>query len=176
MGLINKIASVAIVAMFMLCQGAAAESKMEKSHTAGAGGLELSPELKDLLTLEMQSIQTGMIDILGAIPAGDWDKVAETADKIAKSFIMKQKLSPEQFKELATSLPLEFRKLDNRFHTQAAMLSHVARERHVDLVNFYFYKMTESCVECHSGYATSKFPKLKTGGMDHGKHDDHHKP
>jgi hypothetical protein len=40
------------------------------------------------------------------------------------------------------------------------MLEHVAKEKKGELINFYFFEMKESCVGCHSVFATKKFPAL----------------
>ncbi|MDQ7090110.1 MAG: hypothetical protein Q9M50_05625 [Methylococcales bacterium] len=73
---------------------------------------------------------------------------------------MKQKLTPEQMQALHKSLPAAFIHLDHNFHRSAGMLAHVAEEKKMELVNFYVYKLTEACVQCHTHYAQQKFPAL----------------
>ena len=49
-----------------------------------------------------------------------------------------------QVEELHSSLPALFKELDHSFHHAAGMLAHAAKERHADIVIFYFYKLTET--------------------------------
>ena len=118
----------------------------------------LSPELRGLLSKEMRAIQQGMVEIIPAYASGNWGKIARIAHKIKNSYILKQNLTMEQKHELHTSLPESFVKEDQRFHYLAGMLEHVASNTNAELVGFYFSKMNESCVSCHSQYATHKFP------------------
>ncbi len=120
----------------------------------------LSPAIRELLTLEMQSIQKSMTDMLPLIASGDWHGVSRYAEKIANGHIMKQRLTPTQVQELISTLPQGFKRLDNHFHSAASMLSHAAKEGHIELVTFYYYRLTEGCISCHSQYATHRFPGL----------------
>jgi len=40
------------------------------------------------------------------------------------------------------------------------MLEHAAKNEKAELVNFYFSEMNESCIGCHTVFATHKFPAL----------------
>jgi hypothetical protein len=42
------------------------------------------------------------------------------------------------------------------------MLQHAAKHKKPELINFYFSEMNESCVGCHTAFATHKFPNLKS--------------
>lgn len=124
-----------------------------------AVGVEaLSPELRTLLKKEMQALQKGMMSIIPAYVAGEWSEIESIAKKMKNSYILKQSLSDEQIKELHTSLPESFIKLDQDFHYLAGMLGHVAQKKKSELVGFYFSKLSESCVNCHSQHALHKFP------------------
>jgi len=120
----------------------------------------LSPAIRELLTQEMKSIQKSMAEMLPLIVSGDWHSVSQHAAKIAAGHIMKQKLTAAQAQELMATLPQGFKELDNSFHSAANMMSHVAKEQHIELVTFYYYRLTESCIGCHSQYATHRFPAL----------------
>ena len=63
-------------------------------------------------------------------------------------------------KELHAVLPHEFIEKDKRFHYLAGMLEHASKNKKPELINFYFSKMNESCVSCHTVFATHKFPAL----------------
>ncbi len=131
----------------------------------------LSPELRQLLSSEMKALQEGMMSIIPMYISGQWGNIEATAKKMKDSYILKQQLSKKQLKELHTMLPQSFIKKDKEFHYLAGMLEHVAKEKKVELINFYFSELTKSCVGCHSDFAIHKFPKLKS---DEDKGDDHH--
>jgi len=120
----------------------------------------LSPGLRGLLSKEMLAIQQGMMSITPAYAAGNWNEIANIAKKITDSYILKQSLTQEQRHELHTSLPDGFIKQDHHFHYLSGMLEHAASMKKAELVGFYFSKMGESCVSCHSQYAIHKFPAL----------------
>ena len=82
--------------------------KAHHMESKASHGVRLSPELLALLNQEMGLIQQGVMDLVPAIAAGDWDKVATIGQKIKKSFILKQKLTDAQKKELHRVLPQQF--------------------------------------------------------------------
>ena len=112
-----------------------------------------------------------MQNIVPAFASGDFDIVAEIAGKIKNSFILKQKISDEQKHELHEKLPKGFIVKDQQFHRYAGMLAHVSEKKNAELVGFYYSKMLESCIACHSEYAAHKFPDLNTKEE---KQDYHH--
>ena len=127
-------------------------------------GVQLSTDLLALLNTEMGLIQAGMMDMVPAIAAGEWGKVAAIAQKIKASFILKQKLTDAQKEELHQVLPQQFIEMDMDFHKSAGMLAHAAEMKNADVVNFYFYKMNAACVSCHGKYAAGRFPGLANDG------------
>ena len=142
---------------------------------------QFSPEIQELLTKEMIRIQDSMMQIMPAIAAGEWEMVASLAEGMAVSHIMKQNLTQDQMQALHDGLPMAFKVLDNQFHNHAAMLAHVTRERHTELTTFYYYKLTEACVACHSQFAQKRFPGLTRPSQIHspaeagsGEHHDEH--
>ena len=145
----------------------------DKHHYQGddhAVGVEaLSSDLRDLLNQEMQALQTGMQSIIPAYISGNWDEIATTAGKMQNSYILKQSLTESQGKELHSVLPHAFIEKDQRFHYLAGMLEHAAKNKKAELINFYFSEMNESCVSCHTIFATHKFPALSPKGKK-GKH------
>ncbi len=133
--------------------------------------IQVSPDLKNLLNQEMTAIQKGMMELIPAIAAGNWEVVEKIGKKIKASFIMKQKLSKAQKEELHRVLPSDFIEKDQSFHKSAGMLAHAAEQKNADVVNFYFFKLNEACFSCHSKYATERFPGLaKT--IDRDNHHD----
>jgi hypothetical protein len=132
---------------------------------------DLSPELLELLGKEMLALQEGMKAIIPAYTSGDLEQVAHIAEKMKNSYILKQEITSEQKHELMSKMPKSFLNLDHNFHDYAGMLEHVAKGKHTELVGFYFYKLTESCVGCHMQFASHKFPKFTEEATEH---EDHH--
>ena len=145
----------------------------EKAHhmkPQASHGVQLSPELLALLNQEMGLIQQGIMDMVPAMAAGEWEKVSAIGLKIKKSFILKQKLTDAQKEELHRVLPQQFIEMDMDFHKSAGMLAHAAEEKNADIVNFYFYKMNAACVACHGKYAAERFPGLVADDEEGHKH------
>ncbi len=137
---------------------------------SGSAVERLSPGLRDLLGKEMRALQEGMKAIVPAYTSGNLEQVAHIAEKMKNSFILKQEITPEQKHELTSELPQSFLHLDQQFHEYAGMLKHVAQERRTELVGFYFYKLTESCVGCHTQFAPHKFPEFAGEKKELGHH------
>lgn len=146
----KKIKTYFAIAIFFFCVNAMAESDIES----------LSPELRALLVKEMSALQEGMQSIFPSYVSGNLEEVADVSRKIKNSFILKQKLTDAQKHELSTKLPKSFIQMDKKFHETAGMLEHVAEMKNIELVGFYFSKLTEACVACHLEYAKHRFPKL----------------
>jgi len=133
----------------------------EAQHSAPQHAqMPLDDEIHQLLQQEMQAIQAGMMSLIPAMASGDWEKVAEIGKNIEGSYLLKQKLTKEQRHALHQSLPAGFISLDQKFHHSAGMLAHAAEMGHPDIVNFYFYKLNTACLECHTEFATDRFPNL----------------
>jgi hypothetical protein len=165
------IATVAIVAGLSVPALSIADHK-EHHDGKHKSAENLSPDLRALLQKEMKALQSGMISVVPAYISGNLTEVEEIATGMKNSFILKQAITKEQMQELHTSLPAAFVKMDMEFHYFAGMLAHAANRKKLELVNFYLSKLTESCVGCHSEYATHKFPGFSSPG--HAKMGDHH--
>ena len=130
----------------------------------------LSPELRALLSQEMLALEEGMKSIVPAYISGDLEEISNIAKKMKNSFILNQKISSDQKHELMNKMPKAFLLLDKEFHEYAGMLEHVAKEGHIELVGFYYYKLNESCVACHGQFAGQRFPKFQPESIDNGHH------
>lgn len=140
----------------------AEEGYEHKHHTDKKVGVltgveSLSPELRGLLSTEMKALEKGMISVIPAYIAGDWKTIEDIGVKMKNSYILRQHITKKQIAELHSVLPPSFIKLDKEFHYFAGMLSHAAKKQKSELVGFYFSKLSESCVSCHSQYATHRF-------------------
>ena len=157
---------ILLVSIFMSACSIAKEQPIEH-HQQSKQLLTMSEDIKLLLIREMLAVEEGMQALLSSIAKGQWHTSAEIAKKIQSSYILKQSLTAEQKAHLHHSLPEQFIKLDHSFHEYAGMLAHAAEAKNPDVVNFYFYKMTDSCVQCHSRYAREKFPGFTTATDKH---------
>ena len=158
------------ICLFVPLQALAEDIAHHGSDASSNQALRLSPELREILVAEMLAVQDGMKSLIPAISSGNWQAIAEIGRKLHDSYVMKQKLSKSQIEELHHSLPVAFQELDHSFHHSAGMLAHAADEKNADVVNFYFFKLNEACVSCHSKFATHRFPGFIRSG-DHEEHD-----
>jgi len=154
--------------------GYAADKHALEKNESNTGVEALSPDLLDLLSREMQAIETGMMSIIPAYASGNWKEIETTAKEIKSSYILKQSLTESQAKELHSLLPPAFIEKDQRFHYLAGMLEHAAKNNKAELINYYFSEMNESCVSCHSKFATHRFPSL-AASKNKSKHMDSEK-
>jgi len=159
-----------VICCFVPLQALAEDVAHRRSGDPSSQEFRLSPELRQLLVAEMRAVQDGMMSLIPAISSGNWQAIAEIGRKLHDSYIMKQKLSKSQIEELHHSLPEGFQELDHSFHHSAGMLAHAAEGKNADVVNFYFFKLNEACVSCHSKFATHRFP----GFARDGDHEEHH--
>ncbi len=159
-----------VVALFIGLLSSFVSVADEKAHVAFA----IPADIKPLLTQEMLAVEKGMKELLSSIAKGEWDKAEEIGKQIQASYIMKKSLTKEQMTSLHNSLPDQFIRQDRDFHKYAGMLAYAAKARNADITNFYFYKMNESCIQCHSRYAKERFPSLSKKKEDHSHHTHKH--
>lgn len=136
-----------------------------------SGISSLSPQLQKLFSKEMIQLQQGMKNIMDAYISGQWHIITPIAKKMENSYVLRQNLSQEQMHELHSKLPKAFLELDEKFHYYSGMLSHASEMNKTELLGFYYSKMSETCVNCHSVYASEKFPSFKSV-IENGEH--HH--
>jgi len=134
---------------------------MLSAQEAKKGVEALSPEVRGLLAQEMQHIEKGMQGIFSNMVKGEYEDISKTATDIENSFIFKRKLTNEQRAELKEKIPKSFIDTDRSFHTLAGKLANAAEFEEKENVEKYFAKMTQTCVQCHTTYATHRFPVFK---------------
>lgn len=150
---INRIAFMLLGAILSgLIPASAEEAPAAKQN------LHLSPELTELLREEMRAILGGVQSLPEGIATADWKSVARTGAEISASYILDRKLTQAQRKELGTSLPEHFRRLDSDFHLEARKLEAAALNHDAQLTAFHYYRLIEACAGCHTLYAPSRFP------------------
>lgn len=123
-------------------------------------GSQLTPKLRGLLRQEMQYVLAAHQQILSAMVIGDHATVAQKAQQIHDSFILKQSLTEQDRKDLMAAVPPQFVELDRSFHTLAEQLAEAASRSDYSKELIYFNQMTRACLECHSRFATDRFPGL----------------
>jgi hypothetical protein len=120
----------------------------------------LTPKLQDLLQQEMVSVHEASRDNLTATIEGNDEGVAELAQQIHDSFILKQSMTPEDKADLMAAVPEGFVKMDRAFHELAAELAQAARDQDGARQHETFGRMIEACSACHAQYATDRFPEF----------------
>ena len=131
---------------------------LEVKQTVERTSLMLSTKLQRLLSAEMNSVQHGMTNLAIAIPAGDWNSVAETARAIRQGYIFNKKLSKQEMLEFIKSLPAGYNRMDQEYKQMAESMIDAAEKWDAEAVNMAFYKLNGTCIACHVKYAKKRFP------------------
>lgn len=158
------------VCVFLIC------ITIASSATRGGDGeqhtevLVLQPDLLALLQAEMREITTGVQKIPVAIAQADWQTLAQTGESIQSSYIMAKALTKEQAEALESGLPARFKQIDSEFHKRAGNLAQAAEARDFELASYHYARLVESCAQCHSLYATTRFPGFGPAQ----EHEHHH--
>jgi hypothetical protein len=122
---------------------------------------QLSSGLKNLLSQEMIAVDKSMKNIFHHMISANFEELSKEAIGIQNSFILKKKLTKEQKIELHSNVSNEFITLDKQFHVTAGKLANAAEFEDIKEINKYFTQMTNSCIQCHSTFATYKFSNFK---------------
>lgn len=149
-----RLLAAAAVTALAVCTATAEEP------SDAAPAWKLPADVLDLLRREMREISAGMQRVAPAIATGAWKTVADTGAHIQSSYVMEQALTPEQRKALQ-ALPEGFKRLDREFHLQAEALQQAAEREDAELAAFRYYKLVDTCVACHTAYASHRFPALR---------------
>ena len=166
----KKLVQLSLLAVLIPALCHAKEDISHQAKGERSGITTLSPELRELFSREMIELQNGMMEIIPLYVAGNLDEISTIARKMESSYVLKQNLSKSQVHELHSKLSGSFIELDQQFHYLAGMLEHVASMRKIELVGFYISKMNETCVRCHTEYATHRFPALAPKSRDGHSH------
>jgi hypothetical protein len=129
-------------------------------YAADPVGPKLTARLKDLLTKEMQQVAKATAQLALAIAAGDHASANELGIAVRDSFILKKSLTTQDKMDLMNAVPPAFIALDRRFHDLAGKLAHAAEMKDSELQGFYYSQMVETCVACHTKFASDRFPGL----------------
>lgn len=131
-------------------------------------GIELSPDVLNLLRAEMREIAVAAQSIALSLATADWRSIEETSNNIRASYIMEKQLTANQTMELEKALPEQFKQLDAEFHQRAEKLGAAAAAHDPELVTFHYSRLIESCTRCHSAFASKRFPGFASPSqLDH---------
>jgi len=153
-----------IALILTLVTSLAGEAAQDAHHAPAATAdsvnamARLPPNLQKLLTEEMVAINSASQTIVAALVSGDTAAVARQAQGIHDSFILEKKLSMEDRHVLENALPEGFLAMDALLHGKAKRLADVAQRGDLELANFFFNRMIETCQDCHSRFSAGKFP------------------
>lgn len=142
---------------------ATAGDNLSAEQSVGSNvGEQLPPKVRDLLIQEMQAILEASQQIQAAIVQGDHETVAGEGQAIHDSFIMEQQMTAEDEEAFLAIVPEAFLERDEALHELSAELAEAGRDRDTTRQLQHFFKLTQNCVDCHSLYATSRFPGLSS--------------
>ena len=145
--------AIILISLITASSGLDAAENPAQSHD-----FKLTPELRELLQAEMREIAGGIQGVALALATADWESIKNTGEMIRSSYIMESQLTPAQAKELAQVLPDRFKQLDADFHHRAERLAKAATAHDAEAVAFHYSRMLESCTQCHSAFASERFP------------------
>ena len=154
-------AAVLIISANSACSNDSGKKEKNGTTQLKSENLTLPGKYSILLRKEMLLVESNMKQLLSAIVKGEADKADSLAAAIHNGFILKQKLSRSELKELKNILPADFIKLDKQFHLNAAKISDLSRRKEFDKAMNIYNEMTRSCVQCHSHFAQKRFPGLQ---------------
>ncbi len=131
-------------------------------HSNGARPekLELPEHLLTMLRQEMQQIDSGMGILLSALAQGNAEESVQVAEHLHNTFILKQRLSQQDLKQLISLLPAEFVNLDRAFHGNAKKIAEAVKEKNFEAAVNLYSEMAQACVTCHKQYALTRYPNL----------------
>ena len=124
-------------------------------------GPKLPDRVRGLLRQEMIAILNASQSILDALVRGQHERVAQEAQAIHDSFILKQEMTKADRKALMDAVPKAFVQRDRAFHALTGKLARAARERNAERERELFGRMIDACAECHARYAGDRFPGLR---------------
>jgi cytochrome c556 len=121
-------------------------------------GPKLPAKVRGLLLQEMNAVLGATHEILDALVRGEDARVAEKAQAIHDSFILKQEMTAADRRALKEAVPRAFVERDRAFHALTGRLAEAARQGDATRQQALFADMVDACAACHARYATNRFP------------------
>ena len=143
-----------------IAQDPAANSTQPEISADQAIGSHLPLRVRGLLIREMLALQDAMNRILDAMIRGQNQVVAEQAQSIHDSFILKREMTPEDRQGLLASVPEAFVTRDRAFHALGGQLADAARSGNRDEQLRLYGQLATACAECHALHARDRFPEF----------------
>ena len=156
MRVIRNVTLIAVVTFGVLGPLHAGES----AEPAEPVGPKLPDRVRGLLLQEMNAIQRASEEILDALVRGRDAVVAEKAQAIHDSFILKQEMTKADRKALMEAVPKDFVQRDRAFHEVTGELAAAGREGDGARQRELFGDMIDAYTGCHARYAHDRFPGL----------------
>lgn len=130
----------------------------QEAETTEPVGPKLPSNVRALLLKEMNAVEAATRDIMDALVRGQSGVVAEKAQAIHDSFILKQEMTQEDRQALAQAAPKAFVERDRAFHALTGDLAKAARDGDAERQRALFGEVVAACGGCHARYATNRFP------------------
>lgn len=124
-------------------------------------GPKLPDRVRGLLIQEMNAVLEASKTIVDGIVRGQHERVADRAQAIHDSFILKQEMTEADREALMEAVPEAFVARDRAFHELTGELAEAARARDSQRQRVLFGEMLEACTACHARHAGNRFPGLE---------------
>ena len=111
----------------------------------------LSPAARQILKTRMASHARDMGDLVSAIMALDYERIAQRGDAVASDVNLSRPISHDAT-ELNAALPEKFFVRQDELRARARALSAAARARDPDRVAAEYGHLSAGCVRCHADY------------------------
>jgi hypothetical protein len=138
-------------------------------HEAPAEELKLQGTALDLLLAEMRQHAQTIQSLAASLAGADWNAIVSAAARIKPAYFV-DLIQPTLRKEVERQLSAEFVRQYREMHGRAENLRQAAVRQDPEAAAFQYFRVLESCIECHSEYAPKRFPGL--AGKGHGQHRD----
>lgn len=122
--------------------------------------VELPERFLEILRQEMNQLNGGMGSLFSYMIRGQGEEASAVATNIHNSFILKQELSKEELSQLVSLLPEKFVNLDRGFHELAEKIATALNSGDFRKSGQIYGQMVDACINCHSQYATQRFPEF----------------
>jgi len=159
-----------VLAALMLLAGLAAPVCLAADeHEAPAEELKLQGAALDLLRAEMRQHAQRIQSLAAALAGADWGAIIGAAAGIKQAYFV-DFIQPTLRSEVEGQLSADFVQLYREMHRRAEDLRAAAVRQDPDAGAFQYFRLLESCIQCHAEYAPTRFPGL--AGKGHGQHRD----
>ncbi len=142
---------------------AAAPAPAPPTTARGWTSERLPARTRDLWRAEMRQIEPAMGRLLSLIARGDGRMGALVAAQVRDGFVLPRATADGgegAEPDLAARVPAKFLEIDRSFHQRAGLLATALEQGDFRLASEVYAEMTRACVNCHSRFATHRFPEL----------------